>query len=199
MSNKLNAFIVSLAVSLIFALGFFGGYTFNDITENKPVVNVNVPKSQINTSVNNMFAPNISPQVSNDIQVKGSRRNYIQANYHENLQISVNNGAAIIQGVDTTGKIRGFSMRPTMFTGHTMLLKEYNREMELEEGMIVRFEHTEDDYWIHRIEGNYLYDGGEKGYLFTRGDNRGSGEKVYPENITHTVVGTVYTGDETNE
>lgn len=115
--------------------------------------------------------------------------NNIQPSHH-NLDYSLNGDDFCIDNIDTYGEIVGLSMQPTIFTGNILIEKKYRNE-DLDEGDIIRFK-REDGYAIHRIKGDYT-DLENYGYFITQGDNnRYDDGKVYPENITHIVIGVLY-------
>lgn len=79
-------------------------------------------------------------------------------------------------------------MQPTMFTNNIVIEKKY-RGQKLQEGDVIRYDNG-DGYTIHRIKGNYMDAGG---YYWIQGDNNKYADgEIYPENITHVVVGVLY-------
>jgi hypothetical protein len=84
----------------------------------------------------------------------------------------------------------GKSMRPTIFSDNMVLLEEY-RGGEIREGQILRYE-SGDGHVIHRVQANYL---DTSGYLLMKGDNNGYSTRVKPEEVTHWVLGVVYTSE----
>lgn len=82
--------------------------------------------------------------------------------------------------------LRGPSMEPTIFPGNTVLLRPLAENAALEEGQIVRFT-IENRTYVHRIVA--VYDD----QIVTKGDNSLSTEAVARSDITHVVVGVLYT------
>jgi hypothetical protein len=79
-------------------------------------------------------------------------------------------------------------MQPTIFSGNMALLQRYDGG-EIEEGQILRYTKG-DSAAIHRVQANYLDTGG---YLLMRGDNNRFSERIEKSQITHRVVGILYT------
>lgn len=95
-----------------------------------------------------------------------------------------------VYGVEDYGEIRGISMEPTFNTGNTLLLKHYEGG-ELEKGDIVRYKDKDSvygGYTLHRIVGEQ-----PNGAYITQGDNNKMREVVFPQSITHIVLGVLYT------
>lgn len=100
------------------------------------------------------------------------------------------NGSVVVEDVDYVHSVSGSSMRPTIFTGNTILYREFNHDFDtVEEGDIVRFRYG-DGAVVHRVAGNYVRTSGK---VVTLGDNNEGTEHVPVENITHVAVGTLYT------
>lgn len=177
---------VKAGITVLLIANLAGMY---NLSTQQPEINIESPEApQVHTN----YTPpeqgiNYTPP-DQDITVKSSKANYIQANNHE-VDYGFNEENLVVEDIDLTGKIYGTSMRPTMFSGHTMLLENYNNQ-ELEEGDIIRF-NTQSGAVAHRIEGDYSFR--EEGYYLTRGDNNDGREKISPENITHIVKGVLYT------
>lgn len=104
----------------------------------------------------------------------------------------------LIYNIDEVGKMDTCcgSMKPTINAHNTMLLREYNREETLSEGEIIRYKVNKSRYnnshIIHRITINNQER--EPDYVWTEGDNRENADRIHLENITHRVVGVIYTG-----
>lgn len=113
------------------------------------------------------------------------RYNYIQANNHK---INYNwQGDGIYVETDKLIFANGLSMRPTIFTGHTLLAREYEGG-ELKEGVIVSANGI-----THRIVGDYT---DTDGYYLTRGDNNRGSERVEPSEIDSVIIGVLYTKEQ---
>lgn len=88
------------------------------------------------------------------------------------------------------------SMKPTINAYNTMLEQEYTGEEKLSEGEIIRYKVDESRYnnshIIHRITINNRER--EPNYVWTKGDNRENADRIHLDNITHGVVGVIYTG-----
>jgi len=135
------------------------------------------PKVEINRTESDIY------QTTN---VEPPRYNYIQANNHE-VNYSWRGTGVQVKGVDLLIDVNGMSMRPTMFTGHTALARNFTGE-DLDEGTIV---YTESGL-VHRINADYTE---TDGYYLTRGDNNRGSERVKPEDIDMVVVGVLFTED----
>jgi len=116
--------------------------------------------------------------------VEPPRYNYIQANNHE-INYSWKENGVQVKDVDLLIDVNGLSMRPTMFTGHTALARNFTGG-ELDEGTIV---YTESGL-VHRINADYTE---TDGYYLTRGDNNRGSKRVKPEEIDMVVVGVLFT------
>lgn len=136
-----------------------------------PVINVDQPDANVNVS---------APQVNNEFDPP--QYNFIQGSNHE---IDYKwEGRGIEVPTDKLIFLHGSSMRPTMFTGHTAIAKDYTGQ-ELEEGDII-----ETSSFVHRIAADYTE---TSGYYLTRGDNNEAREKVKPDEIETVVIGVLYT------
>lgn len=91
--------------------------------------------------------------------------------------------------VDAVSRPEGMSMRPTIFTGNTVLLDKYVDE-EIEAGQIIRYRSENGGHIIHRVRANYL---DTEGYLLVKGDNTDTSERVEKGKVTHIVEGVLYT------
>lgn len=90
--------------------------------------------------------------------------------------------------VDATSKPEGASMRPSIYSGNTVLLKNYTGE-NLESGQIIRYQ-SGAGHTIHRITASY---DDTSGHVLTKGDNNDEPERVKVSTITHVAVGVLYT------
>lgn len=120
--------------------------------------------------------------------------NYIQRNSHPiDFDMNWNNSNITIEDVDTWSQSYGKSMQPTMWSGHTLLMREVNPEkVSLREGMILRYESEDGGGVVHRLTGNYDRTSGE---LLMRGDNNQGSEVINTTQVTHKVIGVLYTED----
>lgn len=179
---------ISLAILLtvFLTIGYTAGaattYFMADLNENveiTPECNVECPEPQ----------RSIQPQVN--IEDTSGAFNYIQAPY---TPVDFDyNGNELSVNVDALVRPEGKSMRPTIFSGNTLLMQEYTGET-LSEGQIIRFRNG-DGYTVHRIEGVYTT---SSGIYLTRGDNNDASERVNQEDITHVVKGVLFTDLENN-
>lgn len=85
----------------------------------------------------------------------------------------------------TLAKALGISMRPSIETGDTMLIKSYTKDTPLREGMIVSY--TQDGKeLVHRIHALYA------DYFTAKGDNADVAEDVPYSAINGIVVGVLF-------
>ncbi len=100
------------------------------------------------------------------------------------VSYTVSGESISIEGV-TVAKALGSSMRPTIQTGDTMLIKSYTKETPLREGMIVSY--TKDGKeLVHRIDALYV------DYFTAKGDNSDVSEDVSYSAINGVVVGVLF-------
>lgn len=95
------------------------------------------------------------------------------------------NESVIFENV-TLGKALGSSMRPTIHTGDTLLLKPYDENTPLREGLIVSYKTEKGIDSVHRIDGLYV------DYFFAKGDSSEEVEKVAYSAINGIVVGVLF-------
>jgi hypothetical protein len=155
---------ISIVLTFMAGVGLSSMY-FSDL---QPEVTINRTEADIHQTTN----------------VEPPRYNYIQANNHE-LNYSWKGTGIQIKNIDLLVNVNGLSMRPTMFTGHTALARNFTGG-ELDEGTIV---YTESGL-VHRINADYTE---TDGYYLTRGDNNRGSERVKPEEIHMVVVGVLFT------
>lgn len=146
------------------------------------------------------------PEPEPDVSFQGEVENYIEVDeLKDELGIEENNnniqstgrdigyresGSRVtVSDIDMVNSVSGKSMQPRFFTDHTLLYREVDSPEELEEGDVVRFYVEDEGYYVHTIEGMYL----ENGFAYTRGDNNPDGEVTDFEDISHVVVGVLYT------
>jgi len=89
-----------------------------------------------------------------------------------------------VEGV-TLAKALGSSMRPTIETGDTMLIKPYTEDTPLREGMIVSYS-KEGKELVHRIDALYA------DHFTAKGDNSQATEDVFYSAINGVVVGILF-------
>lgn len=135
-------------------------------------------------------------QVSQADQIK----NNIQGN-HNDLDYLTTIGLLMKKGIiDEYGNFTGNSMQPTIYEGNIVLEKKYNETIPLHEGDIIRFipyttqypnctniKNTTQQATIHRIKA--VYDT----YIITQGDNNNFDETIHKCQITHKIIGVLYT------
>lgn len=85
----------------------------------------------------------------------------------------------------TLAKALGSSMRPTIETGDTMLIKPYTPDTPLREGMIVSYTQNEKEL-VHRIDALY------SDHFTAKGDNSDATEDVAYSAINGVVVGVLF-------
>ncbi|WP_414837327.1 hypothetical protein ACK3SF_03610 [Candidatus Nanosalina sp. VS9-1] len=175
-----------LLVILVLAIGYLGGavstYELSDLGEDTqmvqtPTYNITCPEPQQDL------------RQADNLRSDGSQsniNNYIQASYTD-VDYSVGDGEASVE-VDAVAQPEGKSMRPTIFSGNTVLLQAYEGG-EITEGEILRYE-TGDGYVIHRVQANYLE---TSDYLLMRGDNNEHSSRINVDQVTHRAVGILYT------
>lgn len=89
-----------------------------------------------------------------------------------------------IEGV-SLAKALGSSMRPTIQTGDTMLIKPYTKDTPLREGMIVSYSKDGKEL-VHRIDALYA------DFFTAKGDNSDVSEDVSYSAINGVVVGVLF-------
>ncbi len=82
--------------------------------------------------------------------------------------------------------LQGPSMEPSIFPGNTLLLRPVTDKTAIREGHIVRFNYGDETY-VHRVLAAY------ENRIITQGDNSLTQESISREDITHIVVGVLYT------
>lgn len=176
-----------LLVVLVLTIGYMGGavstYQFSDLGTQQNVVH---------SPSYNLTCPEIpeeTVEASNTLDTdEGTRsiNNYIQAPYTD-VDYQLQDGKASIS-VDAVAHPEGKSMRPTIFSGNTVLLEEYDGG-DITEGEILRYS-SGDRFVIHRVQANYL---GTSDYLLMRGDNNDQSSRIEIDQVTHRVVGILPT------
>lgn len=175
-----------LVILLVLSIGYLGGvastYTLTDLdkkTVYNPTYNLTCPEP----------VRNIDSQVRLDYQPETQGNSYIQAPYTD-VGYSLDGDTVAVEATDVA-QPEGKSMRPTIWTGNTILMQEYEGG-PVDTGQILRYK-TDDGYVIHRVQANYLE---TSGYLLMRGDNNEGSSRISQEQITHKVVGVLYTEDD---
>ncbi len=173
-----------LVILLVLTLGYLGGvlstYQLSDLSEKtvyNPSYNLSCPEPVRNV------------QMTSTNQESPETNSYIQAAY-TSVDFDKNQQEVGIS-VSDVARPEGKSMRPTIFSGNTVLMEEYQGE-EISEGEILRYS-TDSGYVIHRVQANYL-DTGD--YLLMRGDNNEHSSRIEQSQITHKVVGVLYTPEQ---
>lgn len=111
--------------------------------------------------------------------------NFIQSS-HNTLEFDLTEHGFLIRSVDEFGILTGPSMQPAIFDQNTIIEKTYNQEPLLE-GQIVRFTRADKQAVIHRVRADY----GDKVYV--QGDSLKEGEIINKNQITHIVIGVIFT------
>lgn len=180
---------VLLMIVFIAGVGFAAGFGLSAFhySELRPSVSV---ESDLSPKINDESLPRLEAGESGVSKGGDGFGRFIQSNNH-NVSVSVDDGVGEVRGVDYTLDIEGMSMRPSLFTGHTVLVREYDGDRRLDEGAIVHVSGDEGGM-VHRINGIYL---DSKGYYLVQGDNvDGIGDRIEPGDIQGVVVGVVYAG-----
>ena len=105
---------------------------------------------------------------------------------HVDVEVSADDGAVVVGGNLSWSGLRGPSMEPTIFPGNTIVLRAYTLDTELREGQIIRFIY-EDRTYVHRVLAVY------EDKIITQGDNSDTTESISRKDITHVIVGVLYT------
>jgi len=111
--------------------------------------------------------------------------NFIQG-AHNDIQYQLMPNGFIILTADDYGMFNGPSMQPTIYDGNLLIEKKYNNE-QLQEGQIIRFLRDDGTAVIHRVRADY----GNK--VFVQGDSLKDGEIINKDQITHIVIGILFT------
>lgn len=99
------------------------------------------------------------------------------------------NNTILIKNVTQSSSI-GMSMQPTLFTGNTVILQNYDHKKDnLKEGWLVRYRVQNKSYSssIHRIRGVYM------DYIITQGDANGTYERINKTDVLGVVIGVLFT------
>lgn len=173
-------FLTVFLISTGFALGSLGTLNTVQETHGRTTYNLSCPDPVVK----------VDKEVERDrdeLRTGSEVENYIQ-NPETRVRYS-NEDSSIEVEADAVSRPEGMSMRPTIFTGNTVLLDKYEGE-EIGAGQIIRYRSENGGYIIHRVRANYL---DTEGYLMVKGDNTDSSEKVEKEQVTHIVEGVLYT------
>ncbi|PSG99520.1 MAG: hypothetical protein BRC29_05390 [Nanohaloarchaea archaeon SW_7_43_1] len=133
--------------------------------------------------------PVTNVEMNSQNQDRRETGNYIQAAYTQ-IDYDTQQGNIRVDA-SAVSKPEGKSMRPAIFSGNTVLMKEY-KGGSISEGDILRYS-TDSGTVIHRVQANYLNTGD---YLLMKGDNNEYGSQIQRSQITHRVVGILYTSRE---
>ncbi|NTV22919.1 MAG: hypothetical protein HGA85_00900 [Nanoarchaeota archaeon] len=88
---------------------------------------------------------------------------------------------------DDYGELSGPSMQPAMYDGNTLIETKYDGVSPLYEGMVIRFLRRDGTGVIHRIRADY----GDR--LYVQGDSLKEGEIIQKSQVTHIIVGVLFT------
>ena len=111
--------------------------------------------------------------------------NFIQGSHHD-LQYHLTPTGLLIVSANDFGLFNGPSMQPTIYDGNLLVEQKYNGE-QLVEGQIIRFMRDDNTAVIHRVRADY----GER--VFVQGDSLKDGEIINKDQITHLVIGILFT------
>ena len=111
--------------------------------------------------------------------------NFIQG-AHQDIEYQLTPNGFFIMTADDYGLFNGPSMQPTIYDGNLLVEKKYNNE-QLQEGQIIRFMRSDGTAVIHRVRADY----GERVYV--QGDSLKDGEIINKDQITHLVIGILFT------
>ena len=179
-----------LLVILVLTIGYMGGavstYEISELgsqtdTVYSPRYNLTCPEYPQET----VEASNRLETDDQDFQSRNTN-NFIQAPYTD-VDYKLNDGEASVE-VDAVAHPEGKSMRPTIFSGNTVLLSDFEGG-DISEGEILRYS-SGDGYVIHRVQANYL---DTSDYLLMRGDNNDQSERIEVDQVTNRVVGVLNT------
>lgn len=188
MSNQMHFRLEeAIVIAIIISLGYLGGVistqqlsSLNEKTVYEPNYNLSCPEPVRNVQM-------ISEKSKNEPNTD----NYIQAAYTE-PDYTYSDGEVSVE-ISDISRPEGKSMRPTVFSGNTLLLEKYENG-RITEGEILKYT-TGSGSVIHRVQANYL---DTEQYLLMRGDNNDHSSKVKKSQITHRVVGVLYTPNDAN-
>lgn len=173
-------FLIVFLISIGYIVGSFSTIQAVQETSVEPKYNLSCPEPVVK----------VGNQDSNDkdeLRTGDGTRNYIQ-NPETNVGYQKRSDSVEIE-IDAVSKPEGMSMRPSIFSGNTLLLEEYNGET-LKAGQIIRYSSSDGGHIVHRIRASYIE---TKGYLLVKGDNTDTQERVEKEDVTHLVYGVLYT------
>lgn len=157
------------------------GYTAHDLMDHREGITVN-------STVD--FNPVIKNRTIVEERVTEKRvKSFIQEPYTE-VNYSVGSTSFTVEDVDGYGVGYGYSMRPTIFDGNTILYKNYTGQ-DLDSGMIVSYD-REGESVTHRIRGVY------KGSVTVQGDNTDNWESISKSDIDLIALGVLFTDIERN-
>jgi len=172
--------LVVFLVSTGFVMGSFT--TLNSIqgTQEKSTYNLSCPDPVVKVDK--------SVEKERDELRASSEPNYYIQNPETQVSYSEEEKSLEIE-VNAVSRPEGMSMRPTIFTGNTVLLDKYENK-EIEAGQIIRYRSENGGHIIHRVRADYL---DTEGYLLVKGDNTDTSERVEKGKVTHIVEGVLYT------
>lgn len=175
-----QVFLIVFLVSIGYIIGSISAIQAVQKSSGEPSYNLSCPKPNINIE-------NQDLNEKDELRTDTRTRNYIQSpeanvNYKER-------GDLVEVEIDALTKPEGMSMRPSIFSGNTLLLDKYDGK-DLESGQIIRYSSSEGGHIVHRVRASYIETGG---YVLVKGDNTDSQDRVEKEDITHIVHGILYT------
>ena len=111
--------------------------------------------------------------------------NFIQG-AHNDIVYHLTPAGFFIESSNDYGLFNGPSMQPVIYDGNLLIEKRYDNE-QLTEGQIIRFMRSDGTAVVHRVRADY----GVKVYV--QGDSLKEGEIIDKEQITHIVIGILFT------
>ncbi|MBN2422090.1 S24/S26 family peptidase [Candidatus Woesearchaeota archaeon] len=111
--------------------------------------------------------------------------NYIQGS-HDDLNYQLIPTGFFIADANDFGTIAGASMQPSVFQGNTLIQVKYTDQV-LQQGQIIRYIDEDRVPVIHRIRAIY------NSTIHVQGDNLEEGEIIDKSQVTHIVIGVLFT------
>lgn len=180
--SKLEFGLLILVAVFLFLSGVGVGSIINNIDQSPGRdISFSCPSSDVpNITRNDLTCPvpnvTIEEQYSN---IQGA---------HQEVSIEKRGDDIVVEDIDYSSRPTGYSMRPTIFSGNTVIGEEYTGE-NLDSGQIIAYDDG-DGTTIHRVKGDYLE---SSGYVTAQGDNTDYEERVQREDINYVIVGVLYT------
>lgn len=137
--------------------------------------------------LNIIFAQNFAKIDETLTKVEDNQNfNFIQSNHNE-IDYQLSEHGFLIRSSDDFGLFNGPSMQPTIFDQNTMIQEKYDSNFSLEEGQVIRFTREDGTAVIHRVRADY----GDT--VFVQGDSLKEGEIIDKSQITHVILGVLFT------